>query len=253
MVNFRRTPEPPPHQADVSVDPADDQPTQNEPATTAVARTSRYSLRENVDERDAVGEAPGAHVGMEEAKAVDGQEGAEVAAVSEEIQMILVSAQDAAVKIRRRAEQEAERIRKEAASTAAVGVDEAQRIAEADRMEAGRIRAEAEAYATETRAAAHAAAEQRRIQAEGETAQMLAEAQRRRDAVDAELAHKVEHAEAEARQRVEALQAELERQEQRLERMIVLLHGMGSQLEALLGPHHASEDLTHALANEARR
>jgi hypothetical protein len=143
--------------------------------------------------------------------------------VAEEVQSVLVTAQDAAAKIRRKAEEEAERLRQEAAAAA-----------EADRAEAERIRADAEAFAAETRAAAEASGEDLRTNAEWEAARLLEDAQARLDHADAEVAEKARQAEEQVRHRLETLRAEIERQEQRVESILVILGGISSQLEDLL-------------------
>jgi hypothetical protein len=155
----------------------------------------------------------------------------------EEVQTILDSAQEAAGKIRRRAEEEANEIRTEAAASA-----------EAERIEAERLRSEAEAYARDTRAAADEAAQRRRSEADTAAAHVLEEAERRRSAIDAELAEKVEYAKEEARNRIGALQGEIQRQEERLESIAVVLGSMTSQVTRVLDRHEES-DLTDDLTN----
>ena len=223
---------------------AQDQPAKDEGATAAVASISAYSLRNNIDEHDDRREDSAERGGTDEGPTAGADEPAQVPPVGEEVQAILVSAQEAAAKIRRRAEDEAERVRNEAASAADAEVADARRAADAERIELDRLRAEAEAYATETRAAADAAAEQRWIEAEGEAARILEEVQRRRDAV-AELAP----AEAAAHERVATLQNEIERQEERLDSILVVLRQMSAQVASLLGRQEESDDLPDAIAN----
>jgi hypothetical protein len=234
---------------DVSVDSAQDPPATGEEETNLVGRTSPYAVIEDVDEHDDSRGGSAGGYSPEDVVAADPEEAAAVAAVGTEVQTILLSAKEAAAKIRRSAEEEAERIRNEAMSAAEAESGEAKRSAEATRTEVDRIRAEAEAYAMHTQTAADAAAEQRLSEADRQAAQILDEVERRRDAVDAELAHKVEQTEEEARQRVEMLSAEIERQEERLDSILVVLRGMSSQLAGVLGRQEESDDLADVLGN----
>ena len=171
------------------------------------------------------------------------------ASFGEEVQTVLVSAQEAAAKIRRRADEEAERIRNEAVTAADAERAEAERLADASRADAEVLRSEAEAYAHETRITADGAAAQRRSEVEAEVGRILEEAQRRRDAIDAELADRVEHAEEEARKRIGTLQIEIQRQEERLESIAVVLRSMTSEVGGLLEQRGRSVDLSDDLAN----
>ena len=171
------------------------------------------------------------------------------ASFGEEVQTVLVSAQEAAAKIRRRADEEAERIRNEAVTAADAERAEAERLADASRADAEVLRSEAEAYAHETRITANGAAAQRRSEVEAEVGRILEEAQRRRDAIDAELADRVEHAEEEARKRIGTLQIEIQRQEERLESIAVVLRSMTSEVGGLLEQRGRSVDLSDDLAN----
>jgi cell division septum initiation protein DivIVA len=171
------------------------------------------------------------------------------ASFGEELQTVLVSAQEAAAKIRRRADEEAERIRNEAAAAADAERGEAERLAEASRADAERLRSEADAYAHETRITADGAAAQRRSEVEAEVGRILGEAQRRRYAIEAELADRVEHAEEEARKRIGTLQIEIQRQEERLESIAVVLQSMTSEVGGLLDRRGRSVDLSDDLAN----
>jgi hypothetical protein len=148
----------------------------------------------------------------------------ELQAVAVELQAVLASAKEAAVNIRRRAEEDAERLRLESASTAEAELAEARRIANSERAEAERSRAEAATFAADTRAAA-----------EREAARIAEEAQRRLDEADTEVAERFRQAESEAAERVETLHAEIRGHEQRLESILVMLGAMTSQLEDLLG------------------
>jgi hypothetical protein len=161
-----------------------------------------------------------------------------VLSFGEEVQTILDSAREAAIKIEKRAEEEASQIRAQAADSA-----------EAERVEAERVRSDAEGYARETRAAADEAAEQRRKEAETEAGRILDEAQRRRDAIDAELAQKVEYAAVEAQKRAGTLEGEIQRQEKRLESIAVVLGSMKSQVTRVLERQEESDDLTDDLTN----
>lgn len=173
----------------------------------------------------------------------------------EEVQTILVSAQEVAAKIRGGAEDEAKQIRNEAAAVAEAERAEAARLAEASRADAERLRSEAEEYAHETRTTADEAAERRRSEAEAEAGRVLDEAKRRRDAIDAELADKVEHAEEETRQRIGTLQGEVQRQEERLESIAVVLRSMTSQVTGLLedGSDNLSDDLANLTGKAVER
>jgi hypothetical protein len=161
-----------------------------------------------------------------------------VLSFGEEVQTILDSAREAAIKIQKRAEEEASQIRAQAADSA-----------EAERVEAERVRSDAEGYARETRAAADEVAEQRRKEAETEAGRILEEAQRRRDAIDAELAQKVEFAAVEAQKRAGTLDREIQRQEKRLESIAVVLESMRSQVTRVLERQEESDDLTDDLTN----
>jgi hypothetical protein len=249
MVSFRRKAERP-DQQHASVDPAQDQAaTDEEDEANPVARVSRYGLIKNADEHDDSGDEWVGHVAAEDVQAADAEGAAALAAVATEVQTVLVSAQDAAAKIRRRAEEEAEEILNEARAAAEAEAADANRSAEVARTEADRIRAEAEAYATDARSAADVAAEERVSEADRQAEQILEEVQRRRDALEAEFAQKVEQTDAEASQRVETLGAEIERQEERLNNILVVLQGMSSQLAAVLHRQETSDDLAHTLAN----
>ncbi len=213
--------------------------------------SSMVSFRRNPDEEAGVESAhPAGGDGPDdpENEAVpSGPETSAVPSFGEEVQTILVSAQEAAAKIRRRAEDEAEQIHNEAAAAAEAERAEAARLAEASRADAERLRSEAEAYAHETRNAADQAAERRRSEVEAEAGRILDEATQRRDAIDAELVYKVEHAEEEARQRIGTLQGEIQRQEERLESIAVVLGSMASHVTGLLesGSGNLSDDLAN--------
>lgn len=171
----------------------------------------------------------------EEAVPREAEEPADLSVVGDEIGAVLKSAQEAADRIRRTANEEAARRRDEIEATTAAEVAEVQRIAEADRADAHRIRAEAEAHAKDTRAAADAFAEQRRAEAEREAATIEAQARTRLEAADVEVEQKVREAEAKASERVNLLQAEAERYEGRLENLFIVFREMSSKLEVLLG------------------
>jgi hypothetical protein len=179
----------------------------------------------------------------EEAVPPEAEVPADLSVFGDEIGTVLKSAQEAADRIRRTANEEAARRRDEIEAATAAEVAEARRIAEADRADAHRIRAEAEAQAKDTRAAADAFAEQRRAEAEREAASIEAHARTRLEAADVEVEQKVREAEAKARERVNLLQAEAERYEGRLENLLIIFREMSSKLEVLLGtPRNRSED-----------
>jgi hypothetical protein len=211
---------------------------EGESSQSAVARLSEYSITgKEPDAAEGNVTAPAEPVAgpaPEDPPADAGVPG-DLSAVAEEVGTVLKSAREAGERIRQTAHEEAERLRNEAQAAAASEVAEARQIAEAERAEGNRVRAEAEAYANETRAAADAFAEQRRREAEREAAGIVDDAQKRLKAADAEVAQKVRQAEAKMRQRVDALQAEIKRYEERLESILVVFHGMSSQLEDLLG------------------
>jgi hypothetical protein len=118
---------------------------------------------------------------------------------------------------------------------AAAEVDEARRVADADRADASRIRAEAEAYAKDMRAAADSFAEQGRRGVEREAAQIVADAQKRLAAADADVEQKVRKPRRMPVSGRKLLQVEVQRYEERIENILVVFRGMGSQLEDLLG------------------
>jgi hypothetical protein len=206
-------------------------------ATSPVERLAEYSLKE--DERAATAkaspEAEAEPVADEESESPGAKVRADLGAVGEEVGTVLKSAQEAAAQIRQKAQEEAERVRKEAESVAAAEMDEARRVAEADRADASRTRAEAETYAEDKRAAADSFAEQRMRDAERQAAQIVDDAQKRLAAADADVEQKIRQAQAHTRQRTELLRAEVERYEERIENILVVFRGMGSQLEDLLG------------------
>jgi hypothetical protein len=176
---------------------------------------------------------------------------ADLSVVGDEVGTVLKSAQEAADKIRRTANEEAARRRDEIKAATSAEVAEVQRIAEADRADAHRIRAEAEAYAKDTRAAADAFAEQRRAEAEREAATIEAHARTRLEAADVEVEQKMREAEAKARERVNLLQAETERYEGRLENLFIVFREMSSTLEVLLGTPRTRNKDGAAAADEA--
>jgi vacuolar-type H+-ATPase subunit E/Vma4 len=202
---------------------------------------------------DAV-DGPGGRVAREGADAPEAEESADdLAFLGDEVGTVLQSAREAAVAIRRTAREEAERLRVEATSAAAAELDEADRIAEADRADGQRNRAEAEADAERVRAGAEASAENRRKEAEDEAAQILGDAHRRLAAVDAQVAQKVRGEEAKAGQRRQALHADAQRHEERLESILVVVRGMTSQLEELLGGRRSDSEVTAGTTEDAFR
>jgi hypothetical protein len=205
-------------------------------ATSPVDRLAEYSLKEELAAAaEGSAEAEAEPVADDESESPGAKVAADLGAVGEEVATVLKSAQEAAAQIRQKAREEAERVRKEAESVAAAEVDEARRVADTDRADASRTRAEAETYAEDKRAAADSFAEQRRRDAEREAAQIVDDAQKRLAAADADVEQKIRQAEAHTRQRTELLQAEVERYEERIENILVVFRGMGSQLEDLLG------------------
>jgi len=196
---------------------------------SAAAESGREPLAESVTDEQAV--PPEAEVP------------ADLSVVGDEIGTVLKSAQEAADRIRRTANEEAARRRDEIEAATAADVAEARRIAEADLADANRIRAEAEAHAKDTRAAADAFAEQRRAEAEREAATIVAHARTRLETADVEVEQKVREGQAKARERVNLLQAEAERYEERLENLFIVFREMSSTLEVLLGtPRNRSKD-----------
>ena len=148
---------------------------------------------------------------------------ASVSDVAAEVGSVLKSAEEAAAKIRRHAEEEAGRIREDAK----------------------RVLAEAGSYAENTRTEADAYAKQVREDAEREAEEIEGHAQARLERVDAVVEARVRQAEQQARDRLEALQSEAERYRERLDSMLVVFRGMGSQLEELLAddrPASGAED-----------
>jgi vacuolar-type H+-ATPase subunit E/Vma4 len=231
-----------------------EQPSLNDgSARRPVERLTEYTLKKQ--ELSSAGETgaeaavePVADKGSESSEA---QVAADLGAVGEEVSTVLKSAQEAAAQIRRKAQEEAERLRKEAESRAAAEANEARRVAEASRADGSRIRAEAETYAKDMRAAADSFAEQRRSEASREAAQIVDDAQKRLAAADADVKQKVRQAEAHTRQRRELLQAEVHRYEERLENILVVFRGMGSQLENLLGKQRAESPNLVGASDEA--
>lgn len=223
-------------------------------------RLSEYSTSKIPSAPAESGREPSAESVTDEQAVPQEEVPADLSVVGDEIGTVLKSAQEAADKIRRAANQEAARRRDEIKAATAAEVAEVERIAEADRADAHRIRAEAEAYAKDTRAAADAFAEQRRAEAEREAATIEAHARTRLEAADVEVEQKMREAEAKARERVNLLQAEAERYEGRLENLFVVFREMTSTLEVLLGtPRARSKDgaaasdeaLEHALRPDA--
>ena len=160
---------------------------------------------------------------------------ADLSDIGAEVGAVLKSAQEAAARIRNRAAKLAE----ETTAAAEAQIAEAQRVAAAEnRAEGERIRAEAQLYASKMRADAETFAEQTRMNAEREAAKIVGDLT------------------ANARERFNTLEAGSRRQEERLEHMRVVFHGMTSQLEELLGERDAErgdadpqdeEDLADAL------
>jgi hypothetical protein len=156
---------------------------------------------------------------------------ADLSDIGAEVGAVLKSAQEAAARIRNRAAKLGE-------AAAEAQIAEAQRVAAENRAEGERIRAEAQLYASKTRADAETFAEQTRMNAEREAAKIVGDLT------------------ANARERFNTLEAGSRRQEERLEHMRVVFHGMTSQLEELLGERDAErgdadpqdeEDLADAL------
>jgi vacuolar-type H+-ATPase subunit E/Vma4 len=210
-------------------------------ARRPVERLTEYSLKkqELTSAGESSAEAAVEPVADEDSESPEAQVAADLGAVGEEVGTVLKSAQEAAAQIRRKAQEEAKRLGEEAESKAAAEANEARRVAEAGRADGSRIRVEAEAYANDTRAAADSFAEQRRREATREAAQIVDDAQKRLAAADADVKQKVRQAEAHARQRRELFQAEVQRYEERLESILAVFRGMGSQLEDLLGKQRA--------------
>jgi hypothetical protein len=214
----------------------------------SVERVSEYSIRQDAVNENQAGSAEDHPEGASDQAASDKAEPAgideatDLTAVGEEVQTVLSSAHDAAVKIRRKAEDEAERILGDARAAAQAEISDAQLIAAAHREDAERVRAEAEGFATERRAAAEAFEEERRTTAERDAARILEEAQHRLSAADAEAAQKVGRAEAEEAQRLSALRDDIKRHEERLESILVILRDMSSQVEGVLGRRDASDE-----------
>jgi F0F1-type ATP synthase membrane subunit b/b' len=151
-----------------------------------------------------------------------------------EVGSVLKSAQEAASRIRVQAREEASRIREKAKAEAAAELAEAKRLADADRAEAERVRAEAETDAEATRAEAETFGQELRSSAKREADALLEEARVLVARADAEIELRLHEAETGARQRRDELEAESQLYEQRLEKMLGIFHGMGSQLEQLL-------------------
>ncbi len=222
-------------------------------ARRPVERLTEYSLKtqELTSPGESSAEAAVEPVADKDSKSSEAQVAADLGGVGEEVGTVLKSAQEAAAQIRRKAQEEAERLGKEAESNVAAAANEARRAAEAGRADGSRIRAEAETYAKDTRAAADSFAEQRMREATHEAAQIVDDAQKRLAAADADVKQKVRQAEAHARQRRDLLQAEVQRYEERLESILVVFRGMGSQLEDLLGKQRAESPNLVEASDEA--
>lgn len=159
---------------------------------------------------------------------------ADLSDVGAEVGAVLASAREAAARIRSQANEDSARQLEKARAAAQAELAEARRLAEADRAELERIRAEAETYAEETRADAETFAEQTRTDAEREAGMIVEEARSRLEAADAEVAQKIRDLTATTHERLSMLQAGSRRHEERLKHMLVVFHGMTSQLEELL-------------------
>ena len=217
-------------------------------STSAAERTAAYSAKESkpVPVEDSAG-APAEPVVEEPHPGVEVP--ADLAVVGEEVGTVLRSAQEAAARILRKAHEEAERLSADSASAAAAEVEEARRIAESERADASRVRAEAETHAKDARAGADAFAEQRRSEAERRAAEIVGQAQKRAEAASAKVEQEVAQAGAKARKQRDALQVEIRRYEERIESMLIVFHGMSSQLEELLGRRQA-ESVNDAEASD---
>jgi hypothetical protein len=228
---------------DADASPAREHVSSGGDSNRVAVRLSEYSTSKLPAASAESGREPSAESVTDEDVPREAEVPADLSVVGDEIGTVLKSAQEAADRIRRTANEEAARRRDEIEATTAADVAEVQRIAEADRADAHRIRAEAEAHAKDTRAAADAFAEQRRAEAEREAATIEAHARTRLEAADVEVEQKVREAEAKARERVNLLQAEAERYEGRLENLFIVFREMSSKLEVLLGtPRNRSED-----------
>jgi hypothetical protein len=142
---------------------------------------------------------------------------ADLSDIGAEVGAVLKSAQEAAARIRNRAA----KLGEETTAAAEAQIAEAQRVAAENRAEGERIRAEAQLYASKTRTDAETFAEQTRMNAEREAAKIVG------------------YLTAKARERFNTLEAGSKRQEERLEHMRVVFHGMTSQLEELLAERDA--------------
>jgi F0F1-type ATP synthase membrane subunit b/b' len=197
-----------------------------EPEMSATEEREPVEPEQQADSAEA-GDEPVAEQAEQELPADLSDVGAEVGAV-------LASAREAAARIRSQANEDSARQREEARAAAEAELAEARRLAEADRAELERIRAEAETYAEETRADAETFAEQTRTDAERDAGMIVEEARSRLEAADAEVAQKIRDLTANAHERLSMLQAGTRRHEERLKHMLVVFHGMTSQLEELL-------------------
>jgi F0F1-type ATP synthase membrane subunit b/b' len=219
----------------------------HEETPLAVERISKYPIKEEAvtenqadASEDQLEETP-RRVPPDAAAEVAGAEVASsLTAVGEEVQAVLSSAHDAAASIRRKAEEEAKRVRDDAWANAQAEITEAHRIGATYREDAERIRAEAEAFAADARAAAETFTEELRTSAEREAARIEDEARERLSAADADAIRKVERAEDEARERIGSLRDEIDRDEERLQSMLVILRGMSSQIEDVLAARSSS-------------
>jgi hypothetical protein len=185
------------------------------------------------------------------ARAVEAAAPSDLGDVGAEVGTVLKSAQEAAARIRQQARAEAIAIRGEAKSAAEAELAEARRAAEAARSDVGRIRTEAEADAQATRAEAETFAQQVRTSAEREADELLEKARERLLHADAEVEKRLREAQIHARRRRDALEAESKLYEERLQKMLGVFQGMGSQLEELLGARADADEPDRETLEEA--
>jgi hypothetical protein len=159
--------------------------------------------------------------------------------VGEQVAAVLVSAEQAAVRIRESARRDAERIRAEAKDEVAAALSAAKVEAERGRRESQKLRADADAYNKRTREAADRYGTEMRERIDKEIAQTRAGVDEQVRGIRRAAELRAKDLETEARERQKTLLQQVARAEARLEQLLGIFRGMTSQLEGLVGTESA--------------
>ena len=180
---------------------------------------------------------------------VDSDTATDYTRVSEQVMAGLASAQELADQMLRSAREEADGVRSDAQEQAVASRTEALSETARVQRESKRIRLEIETYRNETRAAADVYAAETREEAEHEAERTLAKAEERARAIVTaaeqrarDVAQQEVRRQEGAVRRQEALAAGAKRYEERLENLLDVFRGMGTQLEDLIRTNQEAKD-----------